>query len=59
MLVRCSMPEALRQYITLLPNDTAEELWVWLDGNPDAIGEMVEAICEPRHWGVPVAENIS
>ena len=41
----------LTRWLKQLPDDHAEKLWVWLDGNPNAVEQMIRAICEQRGWG--------
>jgi hypothetical protein len=35
------MPEKLKKFLMGLSNEEAYKLWDWLDGNPEAIIEMV------------------
>jgi hypothetical protein len=38
------MPEYLKAFLSGLTPEQADEVWLWLDGNPDAVGEMIEVV---------------
>ena len=45
------MPERLRVFLQSVPSNGLEkELWDYLDGNPNAVSEMIEVLCNShRH----------
>ncbi len=40
------MPKCLKEFLEALPLTGADELWEWLDGNPEAGGDMIACILE-------------
>lgn len=40
------MPVFVSDFISILRDEEAKELWEWLDGNPEAEGEMIEHIAK-------------
>jgi hypothetical protein len=40
------MPEYLKKFLEQLTKEQKEEVWVYLDGSPDAIDEMIELVGE-------------
>lgn len=38
------MPEKLKELLSSLDRDSAEEVWRWLDGTPCAIDIMIEVV---------------
>ena len=43
------MPEYLRLFLQQLTAEQANSLWDWLDGNPDAIYEMICEVQENKN----------
>lgn len=42
------MPEVLRNLLRNLSDDRAEEVWLWLDEDPEAIGKMIDFLVSSR-----------
>jgi len=40
------IPEALARFLAEMPDDDANDLWEWLDGDPEAVEKMIEVISE-------------
>jgi len=38
------MPKVLRDFLDSLKGQIADDVWLWLDGNPEAISEMIAVI---------------
>jgi hypothetical protein len=54
------MPEYLKAFLSGLTPEQADEVWLWFDGNPNAVGEMIEVvapIAQPEE--VPFSEKIA
>ena len=49
MLELENIPVFVREWINVLPDDTAGDLWEWLDSDPDAIHLLISYIVESHH----------
>ncbi len=38
------MPDKIKLLLEMLPDEEVDEIWLWLDGNPDAIHEMIAVL---------------
>lgn len=38
------MPTILKQFLTHMPANFKDEVWEYLDGNPDCVHEMIELV---------------
>jgi len=43
------MPKKLAEFLKSLNNKEQEEVWLWLDSNPNAIEEMIMLIALKSH----------
>ncbi len=40
------MPDELADFLVSLPNDVADKIWEWLDGEPHAVMLMIGTLLE-------------
>jgi len=46
-ITECSIPIVLKQFLESLPKEQKDIVWEWLDGNSDAVYEMIAIVGEP------------
>jgi hypothetical protein len=40
------MPETLKEFLASLNTEQADELWLWLDGYPTAVEDMIALLAQ-------------
>jgi hypothetical protein len=43
------MPDKINLFLQTLSDEDADEIWIWLDGNPDCVMEMIEVLLDSHH----------
>lgn len=51
------MPKFLLQFLLGLSNTQANELWLWLDGNPNTVEDMVATLVSSHPEIDPVVQD--